>query len=585
MKRTLLILVLVLAMGCLLSLVAFAAEVTDGELAFTLKKGETEADNTAKIKSHRGKSFTETDIVIPAYVEYNGEQYRVCGTEDERTFQDTNITSVVFDDDIRWDLLSAHMFQSCGSLTSVDFGQSEIKKIGGYAFYNSEKLVLANNRMPNGLEELVGGSHFSNCKAMETLIFPESFIRFSVDENTAMSSSGILNLVFEGEMEYVYIRYINKGSLGGINIYLTKNTVSQLNGNYLETLVYDNTLYIKNDDYSSKIDGSLSFTLSANTITSSGKELTLDGETYSKLNQNHDRIYFCADKKVAFVVGMYTSGRFAIFEENALEVEGDTNPNVANKLVPHFEKETVVEEANCLHGRGSVTYCYCGYIMAQETDGVIGEHTYEDDGDCTTECLCTACKGTMIGARQHIIKETITYVNGFLNVGEKTGTCSNKGCLINISPEIANPLFACLGYSAPEYGRGGIAIGYTVNNEAIAEYETITGKAIKFGIFAVAKEKLGTNDVFAEDGTVADGVINAEISNHGFVAFELKIIGFTDDCKYLKLAMGAYVAVTAGEATEYSYLQYGTPNEGEKYCFVSYYDIIGKLAINEDITK
>ena len=209
MKKTLLILALLLVMGCLLSLVTFAAEATDGELTYTLMKGETEANNTAKIKSHRGKTFTETDIIIPAYVEYNGEQYRVIGTEDERTFQDTNITSVVFDDDIRWDLLSPHTFQSCGSLTTIDFGQSEIKKIGGYAFYNSEKLVLANNRMPNGLEELVDNYQFTNCKAMETLIFPESFTRFSADLNTAMSSSGILNLVFEGEMEHVYIRYIN----------------------------------------------------------------------------------------------------------------------------------------------------------------------------------------------------------------------------------------------------------------------------------------------------------------------------------------------------------------------------------------
>ena len=585
MKKTLLILVLVLVMGCLLSLVAFATEVTDKELTYTLTKGETEADNTAKIISHRGKTFTETDIIIPAYVEYNGEQYRVIGTEDERAFQDTNITSVVFDDDIRWDLLSPHTFQSCGSLTTIDFGQSEIKKIGGYAFYNSKKLVLANNRMPNGLEELVDDLHFTNCKAMETLIFPESFTRFSADLDTAMSSSGILNLVFEGEMEYVYIRYINKSSLGGINIYLTKNTVSQLNGNYLETLVYDNTLYIKDGDYSTKTDGSLSFTLSANTTTSSGKELTLDGATYSKLNKNHDRIYFCADKKVAFIVGMLTSGRFAVFEENALKIEGDTNPNVTNKLVPHFEKETIVEEANCLHGKGSVTYCYCGYIMAQETDDVLGEHTYKDDGDCTTECLCTVCNGMMIEARQHIIKEVITYLNGFLNEGEKTGACSNEGCLINITPEITKPLFVCLGYSAPEDGRGGIAIGFTVNNEAIAEYEEITGKTLKYGVFAVLQSRLGNNDVFADDGTAAKGVISAEITNYQFVAFELKIVGFTDEQKDTKLAMGAYVAVTDGETTEYSYMQGGEPNENEKYCFVSYNDVVNAPSTDEEVTQ
>ena len=153
------------------------------------------------------------------------------------------------------------------------------------------------------------------------------------------------------------------------------------------------------------------------------------------------------------------------------------------------------------------------------------------------------------------------------------------------STEKAPALFTCLGYSTPEDGRGGIAIGYTVNNVAIAEYEEATGKTLKYGVFAVMKDKLGTNDVFAEDGKVANGVINAEISNHGFVAFELKIIGFTDEYKDLKLAMGAYVAVTDGETTEYSYMQSGEPNENEKYCFVSYNDIVGKSSTDEEVTQ
>ena len=37
--------------------------------------------------------------------------------------------------------------------------------------------------------------------------------------------------------------------------------------------------------------------------------------------------------------------------------------------------------------------------------------------------------------------------------------------------------------------------------------------------------------------------------------------------------MGAYVAVNDGENIEYSYMQKGKPNEGEKYSFVSYNDI------------
>ena len=69
--------------------------------------------------------------------------------------------------------------------------------------------------------------------------------------------------------------------------------------------------------------------------------------------------------------------------------------------------------------------------------------------------------------------------------------------------------------------------------------------------------------------------VKIQITNYEFAAFELKIVGFTDTQKDTKLAMGAYVAITDGETTEYSYMQGGEPNENEKYCFVSYNDIVG----------
>jgi hypothetical protein len=114
-----------------------------------------------------------------------------------------------------------------------------------------------------------------------------------------------------------------------------------------------------------------------------------------------------------------------------------------------------------------------------------------------------------------------------------------------------------------------------VNNAAIREYEEATIKKISYGVFAVAKEKLGTNDIFDKNGTAANGVINAEITKYEFSAFELKIDGFEEKHKSALLALGAYVITTDGENTEYSYLQAGAPNSGEKYAFVSYNDIVG----------
>ena len=173
---------------------------------------------------------------------------------------------------------------------------------------------------------------------------------------------------------------------------------------------------------------------------------------------------------------------------------------------------------------------------------------------------------------EHLTAEQAYEFTSFMEKSYVKSTCPRceQGTVLK---EIA-PLFTCKGYSGPEFADAGIAIGFTVNNEAIAEYEEITGKTLKYGVFAVLQSRLGDNNVFSKDGTVADGVINAEITNYEFVAFELKIVGFTDEHKDTKFAMGAYVAVTEGEETEYSYMQVGTPNANEKYCFVSYNDIV-----------
>ncbi|MBQ8146604.1 MAG: leucine-rich repeat domain-containing protein [Clostridia bacterium] len=174
----------------------------------------------------------------------------------------------------------------------------------------------------------------------------------------------------------------------------------------------------------------------------------------------------------------------------------------------------------------------------------------------------------------HIMVKTVSYASYDAD-GVMENKCTKDGCNHSIKEKLS-PLFTCLGYSAPEDGRSGIAIGFTVNNGAIIEYTEATGKALKYGVFAVLKDRLGNNDVFGGNGEAADGVISAEITNYSFVAFDLKVIGFTDTYKDTKLALGAYVEISNGATTEYSYMQSGTPKEGEKYCFVSYNDIVGK---------
>ena len=235
------------------------------------------------------------------------------------------------------------------------------------------------------------------------------------------------------------------------------------------------------------------------------------------------------------------------------------------------ETDSIVDSIKTAFSKAAITFGnQCDYYYN-------GEHL-DDTNPCVINC--TRCGSVNVPKENpnHNEITSISYLS-FGAVGTKTVSCTNPGCPYTENKE-APALFICLGYSAPEVGKGGIAVGFTVNREAIAEYEKVSGKTIKYGVFAVLKSKLGDNDIFVNDNEAADGVINAEIKND-FNYFDLKVVGFTEAQKDYKLALGAYVAVTDGEATEYSYIQPGTPDGNKKYSFVSYNDVAKKPSTEE----
>lgn len=201
-----------------------------------------------------------------------------------------------------------------------------------------------------------------------------------------------------------------------------------------------------------------------------------------------------------------------------------------------------------------------------------GEHGGIEDGDCTTALLCERCSKMLKAATDsHNIQKIAKYENGYTRDGYMRTGCINCECYEEIT---LKPLFTSLGYSASEYGKAGITIGFVVNNEAVTEYKNATGNDLKYGVFAVLQSTLGDNDVFSANGTTIEGCVCVEITNYDFAAFGIKIVGFDEEHMNSKLAMGAYVATTDGEKTEYSYIQGGVPAEGESYHFVSYNDIV-----------
>ena len=206
-----------------------------------------------------------------------------------------------------------------------------------------------------------------------------------------------------------------------------------------------------------------------------------------------------------------------------------------------------------------------------------GMHKSSQISPCVVECLI--CNDKIVNHISDYESLVVEYANGFMANGKKAVVCTNEGCGFK-NEEDLNPLFSCLGYSAYEAGGDGIAIGYMVNNEAIDEYTSITGKNLTYGVFVASQSKLGGNDIFDQEGNKANGVVSVEITSSEFAVFELKVVGFTDENKGSLLAMGAYVKITDGENAEYSYMQDDTKGEQTgDYYFVSYVDIVGKTSV------
>lgn len=223
-------------------------------------------------------------------------------------------------------------------------------------------------------------------------------------------------------------------------------------------------------------------------------------------------------------------------------------------------------------------YCHTGKAYTLDEVKAAGAITLYTayDAEKVTENAITSCSGCGLVYKcenpdhNHIIL-SVDY-ESYLEDGIKATKCVDCDSLA--MEEVVSALFKCLGYSATETGKAGITIGFVVDNVAIDEYKSAIGKEVNYGIFAVVKDRLGDNDVFANDGTLASGAISADFTSHRFDLFELRIVDFKDEHKDIEIAMGAYVAVTENGIAEYHYLQPGTPEENESYCFVSYNSVM-----------
>ena len=296
----------------------------------------------------------------------------------------------------------------------------------------------------------------------------------------------------------------------------------------------------------------------------------------------------CANLTNIYILGDNPTIDLTSFKDNFVECEGKdfrstgkyfffvtTNTEYLNEVKEAIGGATLISYSN--YKASPSSYTEGRYIIyGTNACDVYYGHTVNEETANSCAGVCERCGTAIVNhTEKENLTTTVKYQDGYMAAGTKTVVCNNPGCTYE-KTEGVPALFTCLGYSAPENGNGGIVIGFSVNKVAVAEYENISKQTVSYGVFAVLKDTIGANDVFGKDGNASGGVVCADLTSYDFSVFELKIIGFADDQKDIKLAMGGYVAVTSENTTEYSYLQEGTPVNGEKYVFTSFNEIISK---------
>ncbi len=521
------------------------------------------------IYDENGNSYNSQQAVVIAnlnpLVAYNNNKEAPVTRIHKNCFQESTVLKAVFlpstidfmgwhdQQQERW-----RPFRKCVELEYVEFpSNSVITKIGDGSFHRCYKLKAIS--FPESVTE-IDLIAFQYCESLEAVYLPDGFQKMMCNNATSGSFNNCTSMYFVDEP------FVLNSTLSNIpekeSVYYFPSTLTGLGegirgcSNMNETLVvgtnytsHSTSMYEGTGVKTVVYLGNMTYFWMTNTQ-STKLNIVFAGSTSTP------QVEVTGDQSAGTTIYLCKLNKYYNLNEKVW-IDGTT----------HFEeisKTIITPSTSCTEPSIKTAFCFCGYEISNEPiEGTVSSHDYD---------YLNNDKAILVG---------IVYSNYSQN-GEKTVNCGNCGKQAILE---APALFTCLGYSAPEDGRGGIAVGFTVNNVAIAEYEEVTGKTLKYGVFAVLQSKLKDKDVFAEDGTAAEGVISAEITNYQFVAFELKIVGFTDEQKDTKLAMGAYGAVTDGEKTEYSYMQSGTPNENEKYCFVSYNDIVGKPSTEEEVTQ
>lgn len=224
------------------------------------------------------------------------------------------------------------------------------------------------------------------------------------------------------------------------------------------------------------------------------------------------------------------------------------------------------------------------YMLLTESEKSTGKYIIFETPECfalghldqaINVCVsqCTLCSEKTV---KHVDNDSITVSAEFANYlleGKKVTSCHMEGCS-HVSEETLAPLFSSKGYSKDNVNANGIVIDFSINKEAIEEYESLTQKTVTFGLFVALESSLDENNgtVNLKDENVA-GVVKTEMPRNYFAYMGLKLHGFDNEEKQASpFAIGAYTMID----NEISFVQLNSTDSNVPV-FTTYTEIIANI--------
>ena len=187
--------------------------------------------------------------------------------------------------------------------------------------------------------------------------------------------------------------------------------------------------------------------------------------------------------------------------------------------------KTKTTDETCLTNRIINTYCFCGVgiDVDKEVENTALGHNHDLENGASL---------------LDIVYSDLT------KAGYKHIKCER--CDVTDDSVATLPIIYFLGYSTDSKTCASLTVGFRIDKDAIADYESGTGNKITLGVFGVITEKLTHSDGVYTPFEAQENGIPVIVANapDNVYAFNLVINGFTsDEYRALPISMGAYATI------------------------------------------